>query len=185
MSLFLASSTHAHPHAHAHTHTMQFVLQPENLFKHFPEGLGIETGDEELKAESKWVTAAHYCGRVKSWAVKPAHAFVLMASPGRLLFLCSILSFSWWLNTGAVNKKSCRVMQKKYAGSNVTSGQHWEKGGLIREGLANHYLWWSWKQRKYQAPLYGDKPVMFLINALSCFKVQEILQLNLTGIHNC
>lgn len=95
MSLFLVSSTHAHPHAH--THTMQLILQPENLFKYFPERLEVETEDEELKAESKWVTATRYSGRVKSWAVKPAHAFELMASPGRLLFLCSTLSFSWWL----------------------------------------------------------------------------------------
>lgn len=38
MSLFLASSTRVR----THTHILQLILQPENLFKHFSEGLGIE-----------------------------------------------------------------------------------------------------------------------------------------------
>lgn len=55
--------------ARTHTHILQLILQPENLFKHFSEGLGIETGDKALKGESKGVTTAHYCGSVETAAL--------------------------------------------------------------------------------------------------------------------
>ena len=57
-------------HHYTHTRILQLILQPENLFKHFLEGFGIETGGKALKAESKWVTTAHYHGSVESAALR-------------------------------------------------------------------------------------------------------------------